>query len=176
MLSGCLLLQVKLIQAPKSINRQAPAPSAPSLSDRLSAWLQESNASATLGGDLQLLKWLARCLLTIGGRSIGHLYSYLDRHEPIMNGLVAGTGDQVGHIRVHLQPSCHKIRLPLLPDTVSTGLVPGSYDLPCAVSLLPPAMAILKQAIILQIAMSFVIFCPMCVLSGASCSMCSMQP
>ena len=56
-----------------------------------------------MGGDLQLLKWLARCLLTIGGRSIGHLYSYLDRHEPIMNQLVTSTGDLVSHL-THVLP------------------------------------------------------------------------
>lgn len=65
------------------------------MSTRLSAWLDESNVREGLGGDLQLLKWLSRSLLTIGGRSIGHLYSYLDRHEPIMNELMVSTGDQV---------------------------------------------------------------------------------
>lgn len=92
---GCCGWQVRLIQAPKAINRHDPTPRGPSLSDRLSAWLQENNVRTAIGGDLQLLKWLARCLLTIGGRSIGHLYSYLDRHEPIMNELVTTTGDQV---------------------------------------------------------------------------------
>ena len=92
---GCCGWQVRLIQAPKAVNRHDPTPRGPSLSDRLSTWLQENDVSTAIGGDLQLLKWLARCLLTIGGRSIGHLYSYLDRHEPIMNGLVTTTGDQV---------------------------------------------------------------------------------
>ncbi|KAL3143241.1 hypothetical protein ABBQ38_002092 [Trebouxia sp. C0009 RCD-2024] len=89
-----LYAQVRLIQAPRNANRYDPTPHGPSLSDRLSTWLEENVVSAAIGGDLQLLKWLARCLLTIGGRSIGHLYSYLDRHEPIMNELVTNTGNQ----------------------------------------------------------------------------------
>ena len=49
---------------------------------------------------MELLKWLSRCLLTIGGRSIGHLYSYLDRHDPIMLGLIQTTGDEVSRTAV----------------------------------------------------------------------------
>ena len=86
---------MKQIQAAKAGNSRQPVPGGPSLSARLSTWLEENNVKEGLGGDLPLLKWLIRCLLTIGGRSIGHLYSYLDRHEPIMNKLVQATGDQV---------------------------------------------------------------------------------
>ncbi len=90
-----LASQVKQIQASKPAHRGDALPRGPSLSERLSAWLQDSNVRERIGGDLVLLKWLSRCLLTIGGRSIGHLYSYLDRHEPIMNELTVSTGDQV---------------------------------------------------------------------------------
>ncbi|KAA6419508.1 MAG: hypothetical protein FRX49_10606, partial [Trebouxia sp. A1-2] len=85
---------VKQIQAPKLAHRGDALPQGPSLSERLSVWLRDSNVREQIGGDLVLLKWLSRCLLTIGGRSIGHLYSYLDRHEPIMNELTVSTGDQ----------------------------------------------------------------------------------
>lgn len=101
--------QVRLIQAPKAVKRHDLSPPGPSLSDRLSTWLQENHVSETIGGDLQLLKWLARCLLTIGGRSIGHLYSYLDRHESIMNQLVTTTGDEVSH-PMHVLP-CRMVEL-----------------------------------------------------------------
>lgn len=104
---------MRLIQAPKAVKRHDPSPQGPSLSDRLSTWLQENHVSKTIGGDLQLLKWLARCLLTIGGRSIGHLYSYLDRHEPIMNQLVTATGDQVSHL-MHVLPCSTVVELPEL--------------------------------------------------------------
>ncbi len=87
--------QVKQIQAPKPGHRGDALPRGPSLCERLSTWLQDSNIRERIGGDLVFLKWLSRCLLTIGGRSIGHLYSYLDRHEPIMNELTVSTGDQV---------------------------------------------------------------------------------
>ena len=86
---------MKQIQAHKSAHRGDVGPGGPSLSARLSTWLQDNNVRERIGGDLALLKWLSRCLLTIGGRSIGHLYSYLDRHEPIMHELVGSTGDQV---------------------------------------------------------------------------------
>ncbi|DBA75017.1 TPA: Nuclear cap-binding protein subunit 1 [Trebouxia sp. C0004] len=89
-----LFAQVKRIQAPKAAHRGDALPQGPSLSERLSTWLQDSSVRERIGGDLVLLKWLSRCLLTIGGRSIGHLYSYLDRHEPIMNELTVSTGDQ----------------------------------------------------------------------------------
>lgn len=92
------------------MKRHDPSPQGPSLSDRLSVWLQENHVSETIGGDLPLLKWLSRCLLTIGGRSIGHLYSYLDRHEPIMNQLVTATGDQVSHL-VHVLPCSTVVEL-----------------------------------------------------------------
>ena len=90
-----LASQVKQIQASKPAHRGDALPRGPSLSERLSTWLQDNNVRERIGGDLVLLKWLSRCLLTIGGRSIGHLYSYLDRHEPIMNELTVSTGDQV---------------------------------------------------------------------------------
>lgn len=93
-LAAQLFAQVKQIQAAKAGNSRQPVPGGPSLSARLSAWLEENNVKEGLGGELPLLKWLIRCLLTIGGRSIGHLYSYLDRHEPIMNELVQAAGDQ----------------------------------------------------------------------------------
>lgn len=86
---------MKQIQAPKTNDyRHQPQPHTP-LHERLSAWLTENNVEEGLGGPLQLLTWLIRCLLTLGGRSIGHLYSYLDRHDPIMVGLVQTTGTQV---------------------------------------------------------------------------------
>ena len=101
----CWLCQVKQIQAPKSSNGRDGAPRGPSLSDRLLEWLHGSNIKERIGGDLALLKWLARSLLIIGGRSIGHLYSYLDRHEPIMNDLIVLTGDEVSCNKwLHMKP------------------------------------------------------------------------
>ena len=99
--------QVKQIQAPKAANGRDAAPRGPSLSARLAAWLEENKVRERLGGDLQALKWLSRCLLTIGGRSIGHLYSYLDRHEPLMNDLLTATGDQVSCTRTHARTHAH---------------------------------------------------------------------
>ena len=96
--SAYLCRQVKQIQAPKAANSRQPVHGGPPLHERLSAWLAESNARAGLNGDLPLLKWLIRALLTIGGRSIGHLYSYLDRHEPIVQQLVQATGEQVNAV------------------------------------------------------------------------------
>ena len=87
--------QVKQIQAPKNTDfRHQPQAHTP-LHERLSAWLSEHSVEEGLGGPLELLRWLSRCLLTIGGRSIGHLYSYLDRHDPVMSGLIQSTGAEV---------------------------------------------------------------------------------
>lgn len=76
--------------------------------------MTENNVEEGLGGPLELLKWLSRCLLTIGGRSIGHLYSYLDRHDPIMLGLIQTTGDEVSRTAEYqaskqlvYSPQCH---------------------------------------------------------------------
>lgn len=87
--------QVRQIQAPKSHDRGSQPQVFTPLHERLAAWMAESNLQEGLGGPLEVLKWLTRSLLLLGGRSIGHLYSYLDRHDSIMTSLVQTTGDEV---------------------------------------------------------------------------------
>ena len=121
-MSACpgLAAQVKDIQAPKAHDhRNQPQVFTP-LHERLSAWMSESNLEEGLGGPLEVLRWLARSLLVLGGRSIGHLYSYLDRHDSIMTGLVQATGDEVSSLLCCVVVSCASAGAVRCPAPVSS--------------------------------------------------------